>query len=211
MVSASASDRSSRMDRWVYREKKYIPLSHPLTIPQTVEMWHEDGGTSSELAYKNVPFYLSSNGYGIFIPSSAFISYEIQSERTTRVNIAIPGEALSMYLIYGPSPKEILNKYTLLTGRPALVPAWTFGLWLSTSFTTNYDEKTVDGFLDGMKERNIPTAVFHYDCFWMRGFHWCDFEFDPDYFPDPKAQLASLKKRGIKVRILEPLVKWCFS
>lgn len=104
-----------------------------------------------------------------------------------------------MYLIYGPSPKEILNKYTLLTGRPALVPSWTFGLWLSTSFTTNYDEKTVDAFLDGMKKRDIPTGVFHYDCFWMRGFHWCDFEFDPEYFPDPKAQLTSLKKRGIQV------------
>lgn len=104
-----------------------------------------------------------------------------------------------MYLIYGPSPKEILNKYTLLTGRPALVPSWTFGLWLSTSFTTNYDEKTVDAFLDGMKKRDIPTGVFHYDCFWMRGFHWCDFEFDPEYFPNPKAQLTSLKKRGIQV------------
>lgn len=162
-------------------------------------MWHEDGGTSSELAYKNIPFYLSSAGYGIFIPTSAFVSYEIQSERTTRVNISVPGEALSMYLIYGPTPKDILSKYTLLTGRPALVPAWTFGLWLSTSFTTNYDEATVDNFLAGMKKREIPVGVFHYDCFWMRGFHWCDFEFDPLYFPDAKKQLKSLKDRGIKV------------
>ena len=44
-------------------------------------MWNEDGGTSSELGYKDVPFYVSSKGYGIYIPSSAFISYEIQSER----------------------------------------------------------------------------------------------------------------------------------
>ncbi|RPB15513.1 hypothetical protein P167DRAFT_518728 [Morchella conica CCBAS932] len=166
---------------------------------QTVELWHEDGGTSSELAYKNIPFYLSSAGYGIFIPTSAFVSYEIQSERTTRVNISVPGEALSMYLIYGPTPKDILSKYTLLTGRPALVPAWTFGLWLSTSFTTNYDEATVDSFLAGMKKREIPVGVFHYDCFWMRGFHWCDFEFDPLYFPDAKKQLKSLKDRGIKI------------
>lgn len=105
-----------------------------------------------------------------------------------------------MYLIYGPSPKEILNKYTQLTGRPALVPVWSFGLWLSTSFTTNYDAATVDAFLAGMKERKIPTGVFHYDCFWMRGFQWCDFEFDPEFFPDPVTQLKSLRDRGIKVR-----------
>lgn len=166
---------------------------------QSVEMWNEDGGTSSELTYKNVPFYISSTGYGIFVPTPAFVGYEIQSERTTRVNISVQGEALGFYLIYGPSPKAILEKYTALTGRPALVPAWSFSLWLSTSFTTDYDEKTVDGFLDGMAERKIPMGVFHFDCFWMKGFHWTDFEFDKKYFPDPKAQLARMKERGIKI------------
>jgi alpha-glucosidase (family GH31 glycosyl hydrolase) len=49
---------------------------------------------------------------------------------------------LKWYLIYGPSPKEILKKYTALTGKPAKVPSWSYGLWLSTSFTTDYDEAT---------------------------------------------------------------------
>ncbi|KZV69553.1 glycoside hydrolase family 31 protein [Peniophora sp. CONT] len=166
---------------------------------QSVEMWNEDGGTSSELTYKNVPFYLSSRGYGIFVASPGAVSFEVQSERTTRVNISVPFESVQVYLVHGPSPKEIIEKYTLITGRPALPPAWTFGLWLTTSFTTNYDEKTVNSFLDGMQERDIPLAVFHFDCFWMKGFQWCDFEFDPEFFPDAAGQLRRLKEKDYKI------------
>lgn len=104
-----------------------------------------------------------------------------------------------MYLIYGPDPKSIVERYTTITGKPALPPAWTFGLWLSTSFTTEYDEGTVTSFLDGMAERDIPVSVFHFDCFWMPGFKWCDYEFDRDYFPDAKGQLQRIKNRGIHV------------
>lgn len=100
------------------------------------------------------------------------------------------------YIIYGPTPKEVLQKYSILTGRPGKVPAWSYGLWLSTSFTTNYDEKTVNSFLEGMKARDIPVEVFHFDCFWLRAFHWCDFVFDSEMFPDPKAQIARLKESG---------------
>jgi len=167
---------------------------------QRVEIWNEDGGTSSEWTYKNIPFYISSRGYGVFIDSSSDVIFEVQSERTTRVNVTIPSEGARWYVIYGPTPKEILQKYAKLTGFPALPPAWTFGLWLTTSFTTDYDLKTVSSFIAGMKDRDIPLRTFHFDCFWMKGFQWCDFEFDPDMFPDPAAMLKQLKKDfGIKV------------
>lgn len=80
----------------------------------------------------------------------------------------------------------ILKHYTDLTGKPSLPPAYTFGLWLSTSFTTSYDEKTVTSFIDGMKDRKIPLQVFHFDCFWMKEYEWCNFEWDKDMFPDPE-------------------------
>lgn len=167
---------------------------------QRVEIWNEDGGTCSEWTYKNIPFYISSRGYGVFVDSSADVVFEVQSERTTRVNVTIPGEGARWNVIYGPSPKDILARYAALTGYPALPPAWTFGLWLTTSFTTNYDIKTVSSFILGMRERDIPLRTFHFDCFWMKGFQWCDFEFDADMFPDPPAMLAKLKKDfGINV------------
>ncbi|KAK9478019.1 glycosyl hydrolases family 31-domain-containing protein [Lipomyces japonicus] len=166
---------------------------------QSIDVWNEDGGTASELAYKNVPFYLSSKGYGVFVPSAGRVQYEVQSEHTTRLNITLAGEQLSAYVIYGPSPKQVLEKYTLLTGRPPLPPNYSFGLWLSTSFTTSYDWSTVLSFVNGMEDRGIKVSVFHYDCFWMKRFQWCDFEFDRDYFPDPAADLKALHDRGVKV------------
>jgi alpha-D-xyloside xylohydrolase len=78
-------------------------------------------------------------------------------------------------------------------------PEWSFGLWLSTSFTTSYDEKTVMSFINGMEERKIPLSVFHFDCFWMKGFNWCDFTWDRETFPDPKGMLSRIKAKGIKI------------
>ncbi|OIR01839.1 alpha-xylosidase [mine drainage metagenome] len=166
---------------------------------QTVENWNKDGGTSSEQTYKNVPFYLTNRGYGVLVNETGPVSFEVASEKVARVQFSLPGESLEYFIIHGPTPKEILARLTALTGRPALPPAWSFGLWLSTSFTTNYDEATVTSFIAGMEERKLPLSVFHFDCFWMREFEWCNFEWDPRQFPDPKGMLQRLKARGLKI------------
>jgi alpha-D-xyloside xylohydrolase len=166
---------------------------------QVVDIWNADGGTSSEQAYKNVPFYLTNRGYGVFVNHPGLVSFEVGSEAVSRVQFSVAGQALEYLIIYGPTFQEILRKYTALTGRPALPPAWSFGLWLSTSFTTSYDEETVTGFVDGMASRDLPLSVFHFDCFWMREFQWCDFTWDSRTFPDPSAMLSRLKERGLRV------------
>jgi alpha-D-xyloside xylohydrolase len=166
---------------------------------QSVDIWNADGGTSSEQAYKNVPFFLTNAGYGVFVNHPGRVSFEVASETISRVQFSVEGQAMQYFLIYGPSPKEILRKYTALTGRPARLPAWSFGLWLSTSFTTSYDEATVSSFIDGMAERDLPLHVFHFDTFWMREFNWCDFEWDTRTFPDPRGMLARLKARGLRI------------
>lgn len=167
---------------------------------QRVETWNEDGGTSSEWGYKSLPMYVSNRGYAILVDSTLNVVFEVQSERTTRVNIAVQGEGIRLYVIGGDDLKQVLERYTSFTGKPALPPPWTYGLWLTTSFTTNYDIETVSLFLQGMKDRKIPLRTFHFDCFWMKGFQWCDFEFDKECFPDAKAMLAELKQKfGIKI------------
>ncbi|HEX8629108.1 MAG TPA: alpha-xylosidase [Catenuloplanes sp.] len=168
---------------------------------QSVDIWNADGGTSSDQAYKNVPFYLTNGGYGVFVDHPGRVSFEVASEVVSRVSFSVAGQTMRYLVIYGPTPREILRRYTALTGRPALPPAWSFGLWLSTSFTTSYDEETVMGFVDGMAERDLPLSVFHFDCFWMREFHWCDFEWDPRVFPDPPGMLKRLKERGLRVSL----------
>ncbi|MDR2701826.1 MAG: alpha-xylosidase [Spirochaetaceae bacterium] len=166
---------------------------------QTVDIWNADAGTASEQAYKNIPFYMSNRGYGVFINNPGKVSLEIGSEKTSRVQFCVNGETLEYFIIYGPEPKAVLERYTALTGRPAMPPEWSFGLWLSTSFTTSYDEKTVMSFIDGMEERKIPLSVFHFDCFWMKGFNWCDFTWDKSTFPDPAGMLSRIKAKGIKI------------
>ncbi|PTX92661.1 alpha-xylosidase [Opitutus sp. ER46] len=168
---------------------------------QVVDNWNKDGGTCSEQAYKSVPFYLTNRGYGVLVSNTGPVSFEVASERVSQVQFSVPGESLEYFLIYGPTPKEILQKLTQLTGRPALPPAWSFGLWLTTSFTTSYDEATVTQFIDGMKQRDLPLHVFHFDCFWMREFRWCDFEWDPRTFADPAGLLRRLHERGLKVSV----------
>ena len=166
---------------------------------QVVDIWNEDGGTSSEQSYKNIPFYLTNRGYGVFVNQPEQVSFEVASEKVERVQFSVKGEALEYFIVYGPTPKEILNRYTALTGRPALPPAWSFGLWLSTSFTTNYDEETVTGFIDEMAKRDIPLHVFHFDCFWMKEFNWTDLQWDSRFFPDPEGMLSRLKSRGLRI------------
>ncbi len=166
---------------------------------QTVDIWNADGGTASERAYKNIPFYMTNRGYGVFVEDPTEVSFEVASEKVERVQFSVPGERLTYDVIYGGTPKETISLYTALTGRPPLLPAWSFGLWLSTSFTTSYDQKTVTSMIYGMKERGIPLSVFHFDCYWMRGFNWCDFEWDPEVFPDPAGMLKSYHDMGLKL------------
>lgn len=166
---------------------------------QRVDIWNADGGTASEQAYKNAPFYLTNRGYGVLVNDSGHVSYEIGSEAVERVQFSVPGERLEYFVIHGADPKQVLQRYTALTGRPAAVPAWSYGLWLSTSFTTDYDEATVNRFIDGMAERDIPLSVFHFDCFWMREFNWCDFQWDPRVFPDPEGMLARLHEKDLRI------------
>lgn len=166
---------------------------------QSVDIWQADGGTSSEQAYKNVPFHLSSRGYGVFVNHPGKVSYEVGSESVGQVQFSVEDQELEYYVVAGPTPKDVLTRYTALTGRPALPPAWSFGLWLTTSFTTDYDEATVTSFTDGMAERGIPLSVFHFDCFWMREYQWTDLAWDPETFPDPAGMLARLRDRGLRV------------
>ena len=166
---------------------------------QVIEEWNEDGGTASQISYKNIPFYMTSEGYGVFVDHSGPVEFEVASEKVEYVGFSIPGEELRYHLMYGKTPADIIEVYTSLTGRPALPPAWSFGLWLSTSFKPEYDEATTSKMIEGMADRNIPLRVFHFDCYWMRALHWCDFVWDETQFGDVKEMLSRYHKKGLKL------------
>ena len=166
---------------------------------QTVEVWNNDGGTCSEQSYKSIPFFVSSRNYGVFVNHPELVTFEVASETVSKTAFSVQGQRLEYFIFGGGSVADVLSRYTDLTGKPALPPAYTFGLWLSTSFTTSYDEETVMSFISEMEQRKIPLDVFHFDCFWMKEFEWCSFEWDKRMFRDPKAMIARLKERGLRV------------
>ena len=166
---------------------------------QTAEIWNNDGGTCTEQSYKSVPFFVSSRGYGVFVNETEKVVFNVADENVTKTAFTVQGESLEYFIFGGDTIADVISRYTALTGRPALPPPWSFGLWLSTSFTTDYDEETVNAFIDEMRRRDIPLDVFHFDCFWMKEFEWCSFEWDRRKFPDPEAMLARLKAKGLKI------------
>lgn len=110
----------------------------------SVDIWNTDGETTTEQSYKNIPFYVSNKGYGVFVNHPEKVSFKVGPEMVSRTAFSVKGTYLDYFLINGPSMKEVLVRYTDITGKPSLPAPWIFGLWLSTSFTTNYDEETVD-------------------------------------------------------------------
>ncbi len=164
---------------------------------QSIDIWNEDGGTSTQQAYKSIPFYVTNRGYGVFVNHPEKVCFEVASERVSKVQFSVEGESLEYMIIAGPEPKKIVERYTALTGRPTLPPAWSFGLWLTTSFTTDYSEETVTYFVDGMRERDIPLHVFHFDCFWMKEFEWSNFVWNERIFPEPENMLQRLHEKGL--------------
>lgn len=166
---------------------------------QSIDMWNDDAGTLSEYAYKNVPFYLSNKGYGVLVNHPGNVSYEVASHHVSRVQFSTLGQSLDYYIFAGADMKESLALYTQLSGRPPKLPEWSYGLWLSTSFTTNYNEADILANIDRMEASGIPISVFHFDCFWMRELTWTSFLWDERNFPDPAGLLKRIKAKGVKI------------
>ena len=133
----------------------------------------------------------------LFNEGADILAYDVYGR--VRIKDSVEGGYLDYFLFAGDSMKDVLMAYTDLTGKPSLPAPWTFGLWLSTSFTTSYDEATVMSFIDGMLERGIPLRTFHFDCCWMKEFHWSDFVWDERVFPDPEGMLKRIKEKGLNI------------
>lgn len=168
---------------------------------QTFEMWNDDGGTCSEVAYKNVPFYITNKGYAVLVNNPGRVSFEVASENVSRVQFSVSGEILEYFIIGGENMASLLKTYTALSGKPALPPAWAFGLWLSTCAQPEQNEKVLWDNIQKMREYDIPFSVYHFDCFWMKEYQFCDFKWDKERYPNPEKMIAQLKNEGIHISV----------
>ncbi|MEV0617250.1 TIM-barrel domain-containing protein [Nonomuraea sp. NPDC050404] len=162
-------------------------------------MWNFDAfGAESQRAYKNVPLYLSSRGYGVLVDSGAPTEFDVCQSTHSVVQIVVPDDVMDYYVIAGPTPSEVLDRYDLLTCRPSLPPKWAFGTWISSGFCVDNQERVLAR-ARTIRERGIPCDVLHLDTYWQADGHWSEMRWDPANFPDPDAMLAELAGMGFKV------------
>ncbi|NUO98601.1 MAG: alpha-xylosidase [Nonomuraea sp.] len=162
-------------------------------------MWNFDAfGAESQRAYKNIPLYLSSRGYGVLVDSGAPVEFDVCQSTHSVVQIVVPDDVMDYYVLAGPTPSQVLDRYDGLTSRPSLPPKWAFGTWISSGFCVDSQERVLNR-ARTIRERGIPCDVLHLDTYWQADGHWSDLRWDPVNFPDPDGMLAELDGMGFKV------------
>lgn len=169
------------------------------------------GTNTTPVAYMEVPFFQSSRGYGIFVNHGERITYELGHPSTVSGSFAVDAPVLDYFLIAGPDPATLLYRYTALTGRPALPPRWSFGVWMSRCMYRNRAE--VEEVVTRMRALDIPLDVIHLDPAWLesrrtRPIDGCDFEWDHEAWGDPAALIDWLRQRGVRLSLWENPYLW---
>lgn len=156
------------------------------------------GGATSEQAYKNVPFFVNTRGYGVLFNTTRKIRHDVAEPRLSILSyrIEVDSSALDMFVIDGPDPKTILKRYADLTGYAPVAPFWSYGVWMSRFYFETWD--TLDRAANGYREHDIPCDVVAPDSYWLYGDRLADLQWDETRFPDAKAHLTSLRERGFR-------------
>lgn len=90
-------------------------------VGQAITLWNSDGGTSSAQAYKNISFWMSSRGYGVFIDTPDRVELEVGSDRCCRVQTSIEGQRLKWYVLSHSPLRDTLPRD--ISGHPKVIEA----------------------------------------------------------------------------------------
>ena len=167
---------------------------------QTFQLKNQDGqGVNNRRCYKNIPFYLSSRGYGAFYHTSDYCKLSLADHSTRSVQFMCDRATIDVFLIGGQNPEEILHTYRRLTGYPAMPPLWSFGIWMSRM--TYFSATEVDDICHRLREEHYPCDVIHLDTGWFRTDWLCEWKFNPERFPDPEGFIRNLRSHGFRVSL----------
>ena len=176
--------------------EKFMPLNK---VGQTIDLnMTEAHGVTTPRSYKNIPFFVSTKGYGVFFNHSSRITFWVGSMSTADIQIATEDDFLDYYVILG-DIKQLLSQYTDITGKGVVPPKWTFGYWQS-KISYKSAEETLD-IAQKLRENKIPCDVIHLDTHWFKKDWFCDLEFDKVRFPDPEAYMTELAKMGFNISL----------
>jgi alpha-D-xyloside xylohydrolase len=164
---------------------------------QLISCWNHDAlGTQSSQSYKNVPFMLSSRGYGCFVDTTTNVHFDCCHSSQAFWSVVVPDEELDYYLVFG-SPKACLAQYQDLVGGPDLPPAWAFGAWVSTGcLPASQDD--VRALVRRLETEDLPCDVLHLDAYWQTFGCWSDLRWDTERFPEPVRLLSEITQAGMR-------------
>ena len=167
---------------------------------RTFQLKNQDGqGVNNNRTYKNIPFYLSSEMYGIFLHTTAYSKFSLADHSTRAAQVMVDESLLDVFLIGGKDPAEILYQYRQLTGFPQIPPLWSYGIWMSRMTYFSADE--VQGICNRLREENFPCDVIHLDTGWFRTDWLCEWKFNKERFPDPEGFISDLKDKGYRLSL----------
>lgn len=158
--------------------------------------------------YKSIPVvYGLKNGhpYGIFFDNTYKSHFDLGKESTNYYYFYAVGGNVNYYIMGGDSLKDVVKNYTYLTGKTPLPQKWTLGYQQSRWGYSTSDQR-VESIADGFAKYNLPIDIIHLDIDYMDGYR--DFTWDQKKYNDPKAFVAKMRKRGIRLMpILDAGVK----
>ncbi|TRZ42331.1 alpha-xylosidase [Robertkochia solimangrovi] len=164
---------------------------------QKVIFWTDDAnGVQNETMYKPIPFYMSSRGYGVFMHHSSPITADFGKYYNAANSMMIGDDEADLFVFIG-EPKDILDAYTDLTGKPELPPLWSFGFWMSR--ITYFSEQEGRAVAENLRKNKIPSDVIHFDTGWFDVDWRNNYEFSADRFENPKQMISDMKAQGFNV------------
>ena len=167
---------------------------------KTFVLENEDAlGANSRRAYKNVPFYLSSKGYGLLIMTSHPVRLSLADISTRAAQGLVEDGNLDLFFIGGQRPDEIIYQYRRITGFPRNVPLWSYGIWMSRM--TYFSAEETKEVVRKLRRGKFPCDVIHLDTGWFRKDWQCEWKFNEKTFPDPKKYMDEMKQAGIRISL----------
>ena len=166
-------------------------------VGQKVNLFVTDPqGPETDQMYKPIPFFMSNRGYGMFMHTSAPVTCDFGATYIGLNKMFMGDENLDLFVFFG-EPKDILDEYTDLVGKPGMPPLWSFGTWMSR--ITYFSEKEGYDVAANIRKNKYPCDVIHFDTGWFDVDWQCDYKFSENRFQNPRQMLKDLKSQGFQV------------
>ncbi len=167
---------------------------------QNVNLWQTNAlGVYTDRAYKNIPFFMSTAGYGLFLHTAHKANCNMGAHHYKAYGIMTGDSEIDLFLFVAPSMKQILRMYCDVTGSPAVPPRWSFGFWISK---ISYESRPeVEALAERLRREDIPCDVIHIDTNWYKENWVCDYKFCDEKFPDAEGMIRGLLDKGFRVTL----------